>query len=198
MVIHVIFAFASVQHNGTPSRCSTVTVITTLRASVGMRSEFWYYTVFHNLSKCKMINTSENTEYIARGRIYLKSLSSYDQNVLVLIATEVLFCLKWNSIWVDFWMPLPKTGGFHLLAYTCGSHMSKPTWWKRKFKKRCSATSRFRSAYMQNVDLHALNRSWVSAGLAIMCVSNRTGGQTVTPPPPPPPPNITATTTDRQ
>lgn len=40
MVIHVIFAFASAWHNGTPSRCSSVTVITTPRASVGMRSEF--------------------------------------------------------------------------------------------------------------------------------------------------------------
>lgn len=192
MVIHVIFAFASVRHNGTPSRCSTVTVITTLHASVGMRSEFDITPSFIIWANVKWL-------------IHQKTLSRLQMWGFIskapVIKTLLLSWLPISEFLVFPLMGLDPVGllicrcpkqedSICLLAYICDSHMSKSTWWKGKSMKRCSATSRFCWAYMQSADLRALSHSWVSVGRAIICVSNRMGRRTqtvITPPTPLPP-----------
>lgn len=171
MVIHVIFAFASARHNGTPSRCSSVTVITTPRASVGMRSEFDITASFIIRANVKWLIHQKAARRF-QGRGFISNLQTPARgNVALPMASQ---------IW-DFVLKEPNLGGplnvadQHRFPSACvhsrGSHVSKPTWGKRTFAKRCSAASRFCCPHF---NLRAHGRSWASTGRAIICVSKRT------------------------
>lgn len=159
--------------NGTPSRCSSVTVITAPRASVGMRSEFDITASFIIRANVKwLIHQKAARRFQGRGFI-LNLQTPARGNVALPMASQI-----WGFVLKE-----PNLGGplnvaaQYRFPSACvrsrGSHVSKPTWGKRTFTKRCSTASRFCCAHF---NLRALSCSWASAGRAIVCVSKRTRG----------------------
>lgn len=191
MVIHVIFAFASVQHNGTPSRCSTVTVITTLRASVGMRSEF-------DITASFVIRANVKWLIHQKALSRLQDSSQISKLLLweTLLATHIwgfVFVFKGTHSGWTFECHCPKQVSIRLWTFVWLSRVTT-TWWKRTFLKRCYATSCFCWACMQSADLRALSRSWASTGGPSYASQKERGGghrRWL-------PTNVTTTTIDRQ